>query len=84
MANDGLHLFKNIGQLPVVALQAPSGRWFLSGSVRVAAAYERKDGAPLTADDIAAIKHCGPGFARACRARTYDSKEAALAAAEAA
>jgi hypothetical protein len=76
--NNGLHLLKNPGSLG--AMCGPTGRWFLVGTVPVHACYARKDGAPLTADDIAAIRHAGPGFAPVKR-RTFDTKDQALAAA---
>lgn len=70
---------KKLQPAPAQAITCPTGRWVLVGRVPVAAAYERKDGAPLTLRDIETITHCGPGFARACRARTYASEEEALA-----
>lgn len=75
-----MHLLKNLDKLPVTVLKGPTGRFFLSGAgLPVDACYERKDGAPLTTADIEAITQCGPGFARACRARTYATESDALA-----
>lgn len=62
------------------AILCPTGRWALVGRAPVRAAYERKDGQPLTADDIDAIRHAGPGFAPV-KARTYATEEEALRAA---
>lgn len=76
-----MHLMKKLGSLGIHILKGPTGRYFLRGSnLPVAACYERKDGAPLTTDDIAAITQCGPGFARACRARTFATEAEALEA----
>lgn len=66
-----------------IAIPTPTGRWHLVGSVPARAAYERKDGQPLTEEDIQAISHCGAGIIRWVRARTYLTKELAESTAKA-
>jgi hypothetical protein len=68
--------------IPAQAIQAPTGCWILVGHAPIAALCERKDGAPLTPQDIEAITHCGPGFAKDCRMRAYATKEEALESAK--
>lgn len=72
-------LKKMQGGMGVHAIQYPTGRWGLAGTVPVSAGYARKDGAPLTADDVEMI--CHTGSSPHCRTRTYATKEEALAAA---
>lgn len=62
------------------AIKAPSGRFVLVGRVPVRAGYERKDGAPLTDDDIRGVCHCGPGIFPHIRTRSFATAEEALSA----
>ncbi len=70
------------GQLPLVLMQFPSGRWGFTGHIPASLSYIRKDGSPPTAHDLDVARHAGPGFAN-LSTRTWASSEEALAAARA-
>ena len=70
-------------ELPENALiQFPSGRWGFAGKVDARLSYVRTDGAPLTAEDFEIIRGFGPALAKV-KALAWDTKEEALAAADA-
>lgn len=72
-----------MGKLPSNSvMQYPSGRWGFVGSVDSRLAYVRKDGSEATEDDLSSARIAGPNVA-GLKTRTFDTKEAALAAAEA-
>ena len=68
------------GRLGITAIQAPSGRWTLAGSVPINLAYVQTDGSPITAEQAAGIRQAGPGFVRGIRHVTFASEAEALEA----
>jgi hypothetical protein len=68
-----------LGNAPLTAIQAPTGRWYLAGTGPAFVMIERRDGAPLTARDAEIAAQCGARIA-GCRTRTYDTRELAEAA----
>lgn len=69
----GLHVTKN-----------PAGTWSFVGTVPICLLYFRRDGQPLTEDDIQGIRQCGAGlFRKTIGSRTWPTREAAIAEAQA-
>lgn len=69
-----------ISDLPSnVLVQFPTGLWGFRGSVRVDLAYVRPDGSTPTRDEFYKAAKFGPRLAGLCT-RTWDTKEAAMAA----
>lgn len=58
-----------------------NGRFIFAGSVPVALGFARKDGAPLTEQDVRCIQHGVPGLP-GLKIRSYVTKEEALSAAK--
>ncbi len=62
--------------------QFPSGRWGFVGSVSLCLGYVCKDGSEPTPEQYKAAQMCGPQIA-GLKTRAWESREDALAAAEA-
>lgn len=72
------------GKLGLHVTQYRNGKWGFVGSVPVSLSYERRDGNPLTDEDIDGIRRCGAGIFRATIAsRVWETKDAAIASATA-
>ena len=63
-------------------MQFPTGRWGFVGAVPAALAWQRKDGAPMTAADWHTVKHCSAPAMFGYKAVTFDTEAAARAALE--
>ena len=46
----------------LVLMKNPAGTWHFVGRVPMTLGFERRDGQPLTEEDIEVIQHCGPGL----------------------
>lgn len=70
--NLGLHVIENSNKT-----------WSFVGTVPVNLSYFRRDGQPLTQDDVNGIRQCGAGlFRKTIGCRVWPSREAAIAEAE--
>ncbi len=65
----------------LTVIKYPSGAYGFAGSVPVELAYEMVDGSPLDPDQVRIARHCGPGFAKKLKGRSWPTEAAALAAA---
>ena len=63
----------------LTVIQFPSKKWGFVGSVPCSLLYARKDGKPITNDDISSLHQAGPGFVPHVETMTWESEEAALA-----
>jgi hypothetical protein len=61
----------------------PAGTWSFVGTVPIGLQYFRRDGSPLTDEDVKRITMCGAGlFRKTIGTRTWPSREEAIAEAE--
>jgi hypothetical protein len=69
----GLHVIEN-----------PNKTFSFVGSVPMNLSYERRDGQPLTEDDVRGIRQCGVGlFRKTIACRVWQTREDAVAEAKA-
>jgi hypothetical protein len=80
--HETIKIVQNLGKLGLHVQQHPSGRFSFVGSVPKELSYVRKDGQPLTDQDVKDIKQSGPGFVSHVKARSFASRDEAYAAAK--
>ena len=68
---------KNLG---LHCIENPNKTFSFVGSVPVNLSYFRRDGLPLTEEDVRGIRQCGAGlFRKTIGCRTWPTREAAIA-----
>ena len=73
-----------IGTLPANSvIRYPSGRWGFVGSVDARLAFIGADGHEPTADELRRVALVGLGIVKSVKTRAWDTREEAIAAAEA-
>jgi hypothetical protein len=74
------HSHTNPPRQCVAVVKNPAGTYYLAGwGIPAALGYVRKDGTAPSAEDLAAARQCGPGFA-GLRTRTWATSEDACTA----
>ncbi len=73
-----------LGRLPLNnVMQYPTGRWGFVGTVDGRLAAEHTDGTPLTEQEMIDCRKFGRGLFKNIRSRSWETREEAIAAADA-